>query len=59
MTPAERSAAQAGWFPWFGVWLHVFPWEIGFERAAYFRGTARDLCLMYGLPLGAEVERDT
>lgn len=54
MTTPERSAFAAGWFPWFGVWLHVFPWEIGFERAAYFKGTARDLCLMYGL----EVERE-
>lgn len=53
MTTPERSVFAAGWFPWFGVWLHVFPWEIGFERAAYFKGTARDLCLMYGLEVGS------
>jgi hypothetical protein len=51
---AERAAARDGWFFWFGVWLHVFPWEIGFERPAYFDGSARDLCLAYGIETAGE-----
>lgn len=55
MTPYQRSANQAGWFEWFGVWLHTSPWESGFERPHYWRGTARDLCLSQGLETGESI----
>lgn len=52
-TQYERSAHADGWFRWFGVWLHLRPWE-AWEcyRPLYFIGTARDLCLAHGLYTG-------
>lgn len=53
MNQYERSARAAGWFQWFGTWLHVFPlqsWE--HYRPTHYTGTARDLCLSQGLFTG-------
>jgi hypothetical protein len=49
-----RKIAHAnGWFEWFGVWLHPFPWEtLTMERPPYWNGTARELCLSQGLSTG-------
>lgn len=51
-TQYEISAFNAGWFDWFGVWLHIYPLQSGYERPPYFIGTARDLCLSQGLFTG-------
>jgi hypothetical protein len=52
----EASATANGWYrvglPIMGYWLHIHPHEIGIERPAYFIGTARELCLMFGLETG-------
>ena len=54
MTQYEISARDAGWFNWFGMWLHYFPWETfpHGERPGYIIGTARDVCLLQGLATG-------
>jgi hypothetical protein len=52
MSQCEVSVRDAGWFRWFGIWLHTLPWESGFERPHYIIGTARDVCLLQGLETG-------
>jgi hypothetical protein len=52
MNRCEISAHDAGWFRWFGIWLHILPWESGYERPHYIIGTARDVCLLQGLETG-------
>jgi hypothetical protein len=48
----ERAAHAAGWFRWFGFWLHIAPWADDYERPPYFIGTACELCLSQGLSTG-------
>ncbi len=47
---AEKAAAVAGWLGVMGYWFFTDLFRIHeHERPAYFRGTARDLCLSQGI----------
>lgn len=49
MTP-RNAAMQAGWFEWFGYWLHFdLVAAMHQERPWYWKGTVKDLCLVQGI----------
>lgn len=55
-TPHQRAANAAGWFNWFGTWLHVSPWESWENyRPTHYTGTARELCLSQGILTGEPI----